>query len=109
MYRINYLRQSFHFRQGSHKIPAPVALAMAFVACALLLPFLEDEPVFQHETGAIGQTFHRDNVFVPLVVLPQHPLQVLVGGAAGLDVLQVQPQGVENVLRKDVIGHKRLQ
>ena len=102
---------SFHlyFRQSRHEIPASVALAVAFVTGALLLSFLEDQTVFQRESGTFWQALHSADSFRVLVVFVQHPLQVLVGGAAGFDVMEMLLQGDEDIVWKDGFSQKRLQ
>ncbi len=97
----NCLLHCLHFRQSRHEIPAAVAFAIAFVAGALFLSFLEDETVFQDETGTMGKVFHGGCVVGLFVVFVQYPLQVQVSGAAGLDVVEVFMQGVEYVFRED--------
>ena len=105
-----YLFQNqLNFRQGRHEIPASVALAIAFVAGALLLPFLEDETVFQCETGTRREAFHRFDRLRVFVVFLQHALQLEVGSAAGFDVIEMVLELGEDVLGKDGVVHERLQ
>ena len=104
----NCLLHCLHFRQSRHKIPAAVAFAIAFVAGALFLPFLEDETVFQCETGSRREAFHRFNRLRVFVVFLQHALQLEVSSAAGFDVIEMVLELGEDVLGKDGVGHERL-
>ena len=95
------------FSQRRHEIPASVALAEALVARALFLAFAEHEAVFQYKPRTVGKALDGGDGFGVFVVLFQYPLQVLVGGAAGLDVLKVLSEGGEHVVWENGIRHER--
>lgn len=57
----------------------------------------------------MGKAFYGGCVVGLFVVFVQYPLQVQVGGAAGLDVTEVFVQGAEYFFWEDGFGQKRLQ
>ena len=106
---LNCLLQWLDVSQSCHEIPTTIGFAIAFVAGALLFPFLENKTIFQHESTAIGKAFQGGCSGLVLIIFVQYTLQVLVSGAAGFYVVQVLLQGGEDVFREDGFGHERQQ
>lgn len=83
------------------------------VAGALFRAFLERHAVFELENGTFGEVFHSESFpFRCVFVIAFHYFgQVVVGGGAGFDVLEVSPQGDDDVIGEDFgfqVGEEQL-
>ena len=87
--------------------------ALTAIPCPLFGTFLEPLSIVEGEDSTFGEVFDGKRLLTRRigVITFHHPGQIVVGGGAGLDVLEMLLQGGENVFWKDLglqVGEKQL-